>query len=190
MARIVEKLSDEAFVYLIEFLEKTCQVFYFSKIAHKKIGENDNNYDKYKEVWKWILNSLRCYYIVKLSNLFDPSISSTDSGRKYNISIMRVVSKEKFGEENQKTIDNIRSIRKKIISHFDEENILSGKKTEENYELDFEKEKIAVLIKNIFEVLNREKSKYNYDKELNLESIEKHVEEKFDDWYKIFLKNN
>jgi len=179
-----KKLSKEEFKKLVGILRATYREVCFSKIGHKKIG--GESWKNFSEVWNWILISLRHYYLSRIANIFDKPSSKVNGEERLNLSIFRAIPKDKFSETNQKTIDNIKALRNKTGGHLDAEDIMKGKMSEVDYDLDFEKEKIEALISETFKHLNQISKDYDYAEELNQEQEKKYVEGRFNEWYKIF----
>ncbi len=180
----IPRLSNEEFERLVGTLAGAHHQFCLNKIGHDRI--NNDPWKIFPYIWTTILIALRHYYLSRLANVFDNPASNTPRGTKFNLSILRPIPKENFSEDSQKTIDAILTLRNRIGSHLDSEDVMMGKALEEDYGLDFKGEKIRALIRETYSLLNQIRNEYGYTKKLDDVQERQLVEQKFEEWYKVF----
>jgi|SRR3989344_2090289 len=188
MKEKIKKLSSEEFKILVGFLRYTYQQICFNKIGHEKISGQP--WKNFKYIWTSILVSLRHYYLINLAKIFDKESYIVKGEEKVNLSIFRAIPEDKFNKDYWETITNIKRIRNKMLAHLDSEAVLQGRGREEDYGLDFKGRKIESLIGKTFELLNQAGESFGCTDELNQEREKRYVQDKFNEWYKVFNKNN
>lgn len=188
----MKKISNEEFKILVESIKGTYLIFCFNKIGHIEIGKELNRkpWEDFKDVWSYILVSLRFYYSVNLAKIFDREYfyDNIKKVEKFNISFCRIIPdyKNKFSKKSLETIEKVKNIRNEILVHQDAMAMLSNKNCEEHYELDFKGNMIEGLFIEIFEFLNEIKEDYGYMEEINQEKEKEKIQERFNEWYKVF----